>query len=397
LNDALITGWRRRYHARTAKVSSPEPPSLVAARTVQQPAAGKIQPVPHSAPGRSHVELPCAVGPQDGVVVAPPGPVAVMVNRPSPAIFQTIFASRPARTPELSALGKNSAHSEPVPCISASGWAPGAGHPPAADATGGPDGPDTAGAADAAGPPEGSDVHPAPVDSTVSDTAASSTRRIMPGRVTGDPAGSLGWPTMSDEQPTRADEWISGEDWALDELTRVRFERCRFDDVDLTEAVLTGCVFVECELANVRLNAAVLTRTALLQCTLRRCNLFGAELRDCKLTGTTIKDCELRPLTVDGGDWSYAVLRGLNLTDTTLAGLKLRGADLSEANLSRCDLRGVDLTDAQTHHTVLKGADLRGADLSGVRLDELDLDGVRIDLAQAGMVAAAHGAIVDQS
>ena len=47
------------------------------------------------------------------------------------------------------------------------------------------------------------------------------------------------------------------------------------------------------------------------------------------------------------------------------------------------------------HNTRLRGADLRGANLEGVQLRGVDLTDVRIDLAQAALFAAAHGARID--
>ena len=49
---------------------------------------------------------------------------------------------------------------------------------------------------------------------------------------------------------------------------------------------------------------------AFLGCSLEGARLFGSTLRGCKLTGSTFLRSQLRPLTVQGGDWSYVALRG---------------------------------------------------------------------------------------
>ena len=59
------------------------------------------------------------------------------------------------------------------------------------------------------------------------------------------------------------DETFSGADWALEEVTGVRYEDCAFHDVDWSEARLTGCVFTHCTFGNVRFNAATLDRVAI--------------------------------------------------------------------------------------------------------------------------------------
>ena len=69
---------------------------------------------------------------------------------------------------------------------------------------------------------------------------------------------------MDDERLIQ-NERFSGQDWALEEVERVRYEDCAFHDVDWSEARLTGCTFSYCEFGNVRFNAAVLQRCAILQ------------------------------------------------------------------------------------------------------------------------------------
>ena len=105
-------------------------------------------------------------------------------------------------------------------------------------------------------------------------------------------------------------ERFAGADWALDEVEHVRYEDCAFHDVDWSEARLSGCTFSYCEFGNVRFNAAVFERCAILQSVLQRCSFFDATLTDCKLTGSQFLDCGLRPLTIEGGDWAFVVLRG---------------------------------------------------------------------------------------
>jgi uncharacterized protein YjbI with pentapeptide repeats len=73
----------------------------------------------------------------------------------------------------------------------------------------------------------------------------------------------------------------------------------------------------------------------------------------------------------------------------------LAEADLTGADLSGCDLTGTDLTRAQLHGVRLRGADLRRAVLDGCDVDAVGWRDVRIDLAQAVLLARARGAVVD--
>lgn len=192
-----------------------------------------------------------------------------------------------------------------------------------------------------------------------------------------------------------ADEDLARVDWYGEELRGARFLRCRFYDAMLDELTTYGCVFEDCDLSGVSLNASAHEDTAFLRCRFRRASLFGATLRRCKLTGSVFESAVLRPLTVEGGDWSYVSLRGQSLAGVRLAGVRLREADLSGADLTGADLAGADLRHVRLHEVRLQGADLRGASLEGVDLRGLDLAGVRLDLAQAVTLAGQYGAEVD--
>ena len=109
------------------------------------------------------------------------------------------------------------------------------------------------------------------------------------------------------------DATFSGEDWALAEVDRVRYEDCAFHDVDWSEARLTGCVFSHCDVRQRPVQRGRAGQAcAILHSTFRKCSFFDATLTDCKLTGTQFLDCGLRPLTVNGGDWAFVPLRGQN-------------------------------------------------------------------------------------
>ena len=149
------------------------------------------------------------------------------------------------------------------------------------------------------------------------------------------------------------------------------------------------------DFSRARLNASVHEGSAFLRCTFRRASLMLAEFRGCKMTGSVFESAVLRPLTVEGGDWSYVRLRGADLRGVSFRGVRLAEADLSEADLSGCDFRDADLSHATLRNAVLSGADLRGARVVGVDLAALRLGGAVLDVAQAVQVARGLGAVVE--
>ena len=168
-----------------------------------------------------------------------------------------------------------------------------------------------------------------------------------------------------------------------------------FVEVDLIEWETAGETFEEADFSRARLNASLHTRTAFLRCVFRRSDLFDATFVQCKLTGSVFESAELRPLTIDGGDWSYVHLRGADLRGVSFRGVRLTEADFTEADLTECDFRDADLSYATLRNATLTGADLRGANLAGVDITSLRLDGAVLDVAQAIQVAQALGARVE--
>ncbi|TAL26110.1 MAG: pentapeptide repeat-containing protein [Frankiales bacterium] len=184
-------------------------------------------------------------------------------------------------------------------------------------------------------------------------------------------------------------------DFSRDELVGRTFAGESLVGADFSEATLTRVVFDSCDLSGAELTSATLDTCAFLGCRMERVRLFGSTLRGCKLTGSTFVRAALRPLTVDGGDWSYVSLRAADLRSVALAGVGLAEADLTDADLSGCDLTGADLSRARLRGVRLRGADLRGARLDGCDVDGVDWAEVRIDVSQAVLLARAHGAVVD--
>jgi uncharacterized protein YjbI with pentapeptide repeats len=183
-------------------------------------------------------------------------------------------------------------------------------------------------------------------------------------------------------------------DWDWAELEGVTFIGCRFDDASLIELVTRRCVFERCVLTGVALSGSRHEGTAFLSCRFDRAKLFDVVWSACKLTGSQFPGATLRPMTSTECDWSYASLRGVDLSGVDLSGQKLVEADLTDTDLRESDLTGAVLRHARFQSTLLRGADLRGADTDGINWRGFDPAGVRLDLVQAVLFARAHGALV---
>jgi fluoroquinolone resistance protein len=169
-----------------------------------------------------------------------------------------------------------------------------------------------------------------------------------------------------------------------------------YQNADLVEWSPVDEVFEEVDFSGSDLSSAVIERCSFLRCTFTKARLFGVTFRDCRLAGTQFQKCLVRPMTVEGGDWSYVALRGADLRGVSFAGVRMREADLDGADLSGCDLTRADLSHARVRTANLAGADLRDVELEGVDLSTAgSLEGARIDLLGAGQFARSHGLRVD--
>jgi uncharacterized protein YjbI with pentapeptide repeats len=189
-------------------------------------------------------------------------------------------------------------------------------------------------------------------------------------------------------------EDLARVDWDWTELEQVTFVDCRFDDASLVELVTRRCVFERCVLTGVSLSGSRHQGSAFLSCRFDRAKLFDVTWEGCKLTGSQFPGAAMRPLTSVESDWSYASLRGVDLSGVDLSGQRLTEADLTDTDLREADLSGADLRHARLQGTRLRGADLRGADTDGVNWRGFDPTRVRLDLVQAVLFARAHGALV---
>jgi fluoroquinolone resistance protein len=205
-------------------------------------------------------------------------------------------------------------------------------------------------------------------------------------------------------------EWIEfeGESFNDEDLTsdrfaemfrdfeKVRFIRCSFHGSVFTEGVTRHCVFDTCDFASAMWNATTHRQTAFLNCTFRMTHFFQVKFVECKMTGSSFENTDLRGITVQGGDWSYSLLRLQNLKGLDFSNARCVETDFYGCNLEKCKFQGANLTHAVLNQAKLTGATFQNAILDGVDYKGIDFTGARIDMVHAVEFARAYGARVDE-
>jgi fluoroquinolone resistance protein len=156
-----------------------------------------------------------------------------------------------------------------------------------------------------------------------------------------------------------------------------------------------GVVFDRCEFLGCAFNASTHETSRFDNCVFRDSSLFGATLRHCKMTGSQFRNTAMRPLTIDGGVWSWVNLFGADLRGINFDGLNLEETDFGEARLEKATFRNATLTNATLRGATIDGATFTGADLGGVQLGGLAWRKTRIDGQLAMQIAESLGAIIE--
>ena len=71
---------------------------------------------------------------------------------------------------------------------------------------------------------------------------------------------------------------VAGEDWYGKVLSGETHERVLFQDIDLTEASLSGMVFSECTFRRVQFNCSTHQDGAFVNCTFANCSFFETKV-----------------------------------------------------------------------------------------------------------------------
>lgn len=172
------------------------------------------------------------------------------------------------------------------------------------------------------------------------------------------------------------------------------FEHESFRHAILDYAEIRHCRFVHCDFTGVSLKSAVIKDSMFVACEWKWALLFGASLVDLKMTGGVFDEADLRGAVIRGGNWSASRLRNQYLRQQDFSGMSWKDADFYRADLRDCNFTHADLTRVMLTQAKLAGADLRGAEIGGIDWKVVDLTQVKVDSAQAILIARSFGAQV---
>lgn len=113
-------------------------------------------------------------------------------------------------------------------------------------------------------------------------------------------------------------------------LATANLRRAVFDEVDLTEAQLTGAYLTEA-----RLKKTILTSANLVEACLARAILTGANLQDTDLRGANLARADLEQADLRKANLQGAYLGGVRFAETDLRGTDLRGAIFWQGTLPK--------------------------------------------------------------
>lgn len=153
-------------------------------------------------------------------------------------------------------------------------------------------------------------------------------------------------------------------------MTKNVFVRCRFTDIDLSGADLSGSAFVEASAWRACFAGARLERCCFVAPTV----LSEADFDRAQMSSANLRDADLR-----GARFESAVLCAADLSNARLAGAFLYQADARQARFVTTDLSLAVLANANLMDAVLERAILRGADLRQANLFQADLARVKLD------------------
>jgi fluoroquinolone resistance protein len=178
-------------------------------------------------------------------------------------------------------------------------------------------------------------------------------------------------------------------------LESCSFVRCSFEGAWLESVETKSCLFEECSFVNAQMNGSGHCSSSFLNCDFSRAALFGTHFTECRLVGSNLASADLTALRVQGGDWSYCILRLQKLDRTNFSNVKLAGADLYGCSLRNCDFSKANLAGANLQQCDLRASDLRSADLTDTDLKTAKLKDARITVDIAILFAMSHGMLVE--
>lgn len=176
---------------------------------------------------------------------------------------------------------------------------------------------------------------------------------------------------------------VATEKASFVEIVSARLVDVRLTGSEFEKLRVVDAVFEDCELSGVLLTEATLGRVRF-----ERCRMSGFVARDVKGSDVQFADCRLDTTVLRGTSWEHCEwvecdLRGVDLTEATLTGVRILRSNLAGADVSRLAADEVALHGSRLES--LRGADsLRGVTIGSDQAVPLSLE-----------VFAAMGIVVD--
>ncbi len=158
---------------------------------------------------------------------------------------------------------------------------------------------------------------------------------------------------------------------------------------DFTDiSTIYGCTFDTCDFSSARLNGVTMRDCGFLSCNFKYADFFGAKFDDCKMTGSNFTNAESLS-QIEGGDWSYTVLRFLEFSKQLFDGTRFSGADLTGSRFIKCIVKNCDFDGIYAHETSFLSSDLRTSSFSNVDFSGLNLKNAKVDAQMCVTIAEA--------
>jgi fluoroquinolone resistance protein len=175
-------------------------------------------------------------------------------------------------------------------------------------------------------------------------------------------------------------------------LQAAEFHDCVFDDVDLREARLLGCRFVDSDFLRCDLGLASVEGSAFGGVTIEASHAVAIDW-------TRARVDPQRPLEVDFKDseLSFATFAGLHLRRRRFEGCTIHDADFVGCDLTDASFRGSDLMGSRFLDCDLSGADLRKARAYAIDVRRNAVVGLRVRMPEASGLLHGLGVVVDEA
>lgn len=168
-------------------------------------------------------------------------------------------------------------------------------------------------------------------------------------------------------------------DFSYKSITNCTFSSMQFNACKLKTTHFTDVRFENCDLSNISFAESALFRAEFVSC-----KLLGMNLSETVLNHILMKDCNARYLNlsmskINQARFSACDLRNSDINDCKLASVAFDNCELIESEFSHTPLRGIDLSDSHIEGIRLNLPDIRGAIVSPAQAMELTgLLGIRI-------------------